>query len=87
MAANTVRVLVSLVVAGLVVACGGSSDGDNPGGGGSGGSEPPVPVCGNGVVEDGEACDDGNDDDTDACLTTCVAARCGDGIVHAGVET
>ena len=35
-------------------------------------------------VEEGEegyeACDDGNSDSDDACLTTCVAARCGDGI-------
>lgn len=28
-------------------------------------------VCGNGVVEGGEACDDGNLDDTDACLSDC----------------
>jgi cysteine-rich repeat protein len=33
-----------------------------------------------------EACDDGNADDTDACLGTCVAAVCGDGFVQAGVE-
>ena len=28
-----------------------------------------------------EACDDGNDDDSDSCLAGCVAARCGDGVV------
>ncbi|HKX11728.1 MAG TPA: hypothetical protein VJP40_01155 [bacterium] len=27
--------------------------------------------CGNGELDDGEACDDGNDDDTDACLNNC----------------
>ena len=43
-------------------------------------------VCGDGVVQAGEACDDGNADDTDACLGTCVAAACGDGVVQAGVE-
>jgi len=44
------------------------------------------PVCGNGVVEDGETCDDGNNDDTDDCPGTCVAASCGDGFVWAGHE-
>ena len=29
------------------------------------------------LVEEGEACDDANDVETDACLTTCVAASCG----------
>jgi cysteine-rich repeat protein len=43
-------------------------------------------VCGNGGVETGETCDDGNGDDTDACPTTCQTAVCGDGFVHAGVE-
>ena len=43
--------------------------------------------CGDGVVQGGvEACDDGNQVETDACRTNCVAARCGDGIVQAGVE-
>ncbi|HSA58273.1 MAG TPA: hypothetical protein VLJ37_01140 [bacterium] len=44
------------------------------------------PACGNGVVESPEACDDGNADETDACLSTCAAASCGDGFVQAGVE-
>ncbi|MEO0605486.1 MAG: DUF4215 domain-containing protein, partial [Myxococcota bacterium] len=44
------------------------------------------PACGNGVVEVGEACDDGNLDETDACLAKCEAARCGDGFVQTGVE-
>jgi cysteine-rich repeat protein len=33
-----------------------------------------------------EQCDDGNAVNTDACLNTCVAAACGDGVVRAGVE-
>ncbi|MCB9568206.1 MAG: hypothetical protein H6710_13515 [Myxococcales bacterium] len=45
------------------------------------------PSCGDGLVDDGEECDDGNDDETDACLSSCVAASCGDGFVQAGVET
>ncbi len=44
------------------------------------------PSCGDGVVQAGEACDDGNDDDTDGCLSTCALASCGDGFVHTGVE-
>ncbi|HEY0708598.1 MAG TPA: lectin-like protein [Polyangia bacterium] len=42
--------------------------------------------CGNGVVEASEACDDGNDDDRDGCLTTCRWATCGDGHHRANVE-
>src|SRR5690606_4448768 len=33
-----------------------------------------------------EQCDDGNQDDTDACPTSCEPAVCGDGFVQAGVE-
>ena len=43
-------------------------------------------VCGDGEVQPGEACDDGNADETDACLVTCIVASCGDGQVQAGVE-
>lgn len=42
--------------------------------------------CGDGVVDAGEACDDGNDVDTDACTNTCTLAACGDGIVYVGAE-
>ena len=34
-----------------------------------------APECGDGVVDEGEACDDGNDDPSDGCLSTCVVAR------------
>ena len=44
----------------------------------------PEPVCGNGVVEGAEKCDDGNTDDADDCTAACEAARCGDGIVQPG---
>ena len=43
--------------------------------------------CGDGLVQRWEDCDDGNDINTDNCLTGCRAARCGDGLVHDGVET
>ena len=45
-----------------------------------------APICGDGVLDPGEACDDGNDADDDACLSTCELATCGDGVVWAGVE-
>jgi cysteine-rich repeat protein len=32
----------------------------------------PEPECGNGVLEVGEQCDDGNDDNNDACSNTCI---------------
>lgn len=49
--------------------------------------DPPV-VCGDGIQEGDEECDDGdaNADDA-ACLLSCEMATCGDGFVQAGVET
>ena len=49
-------------------------------------------LCGNGVLDPGEECDDGNQDNSDACPDdaahggTCQAASCGDGFVWAGQE-
>lgn len=40
-----------------------------------------VQLCGNGHIDPGEQCDDANEDETDACLGTCVFS-CGDGIVE-----
>jgi cysteine-rich repeat protein len=42
--------------------------------------------CGDGILQPGEECDDGNNDDNDECLITCNDARCGDGYLHTGVE-
>ncbi len=48
--------------------------------------------CGNGVVDDGEDCDDGNLDNTDACPDdvmaggSCRDAFCGDGFIWAGQD-
>ena len=42
--------------------------------------------CGNGAVEAGEQCDDGNASNTDACTNSCLNAVCGDGFVRGGVE-
>ena len=43
-------------------------------------------VCGNGVADDGEECDDGNDDEFDACTSECTVPVCNDGL-HNGSET
>lgn len=40
-----------------------------------------VDRCGDGVLADGEGCDDGNADEGDWCLGRCELARCGDGAV------
>jgi cysteine-rich repeat protein len=60
-----------------------AGDGDGDPGDGDGDTEP---VCGNGMVETGEACDDGNAVETDECSSECVLASCGDGVVYEGVE-
>ncbi|HEY0138726.1 MAG TPA: hypothetical protein VGB85_31795, partial [Nannocystis sp.] len=43
-------------------------------------------ACGDGFVDDGEQCDDGNALNDDACLDTCVLATCGDGEQQLDVE-
>lgn len=43
-------------------------------------------ACGNGVKEGAEACDDGNQDNTDGCSTSCKKNACGDGYKYQGVE-
>jgi hypothetical protein len=55
----------------------GGTGGDDGGTGSSGGGDP---ACGNGVVDPGETCDDGNDDETDECTTLCEPPSCEDGI-------
>jgi cysteine-rich repeat protein len=45
---------------------------------------PDNPICGNGILENGEACDDGNDINTDGCRNDCTLPACGDGIVDQG---
>jgi cysteine-rich repeat protein len=49
-------------------------------------TEGPPPACGDGNVDAGEECDDGNQVDEDACTNACTNAVCGDGIVQAGEE-
>jgi hypothetical protein len=44
-------------------------------------------ICGNGLVEPGEGCDDGSANDVySACTDECQPNVCGDGKVHVGVE-
>jgi cysteine-rich repeat protein len=44
-------------------------------------------VCGDGVVDGGEQCDDGPDNgDMNACTSLCQAAACGDGLVGPGEQ-
>lgn len=43
------------------------------------------PDCGDGVVDPGEECDDGNDYDGDGCRA-CLRATCRDGVVWEGIE-
>ena len=42
-------------------------------------------LCGNGILEGDEACDDGNDDNDDDCVD-CLDYACGDGWQHATLE-
>ncbi len=42
------------------------------------------PSCGDGVVQGAEACDDGNEIETDSCRSSCAIAACGDGYVQPG---
>lgn len=46
----------------------------------------PVGQCGDGVVDSGEECDDGNRYDNDTCTNSCKRNTCGDGVLNAGVE-
>ena len=42
--------------------------------------------CGNGVLDAGEQCDDGNTINTDGCTSQCLTNVCGDGIIRSGIE-
>ncbi len=43
--------------------------------------EDEAPSCGNGLLDPGELCDDGNFDDSDQCTSVCRPPSCDDGIV------
>ncbi len=44
------------------------------------------PLCGNGAMNPGEECDDGNMADGDGCTAKCKKNICGDSVLHKGVE-
>ncbi len=46
----------------------------------------PSNFCGDGILDTGEACDDGNRNDNDACTNRCLANVCGDGVMNVGAE-
>ncbi|MEO7330689.1 MAG: DUF4215 domain-containing protein [Minicystis sp.] len=64
---------------------GGGTGGSATGGGGAGGA---IPVtCGDGKIDVGEECDDGDKNaNISACTLACKKALCGDGFVQSGVE-
>ncbi len=47
-------------------------------------TDEPGPICGNGFLERGEDCDDGNFDNLDDCLADCTPASCFDGYTNQG---
>lgn len=64
-----------------------TGEGSSSSGGSSSSTTEAPPVCGDGMVDDGEVCDDGIDNAlTGACLPDCTAASCGDGNIQDGVE-
>jgi len=44
------------------------------------------PICGDGVLDSGEECDDGNTVDGDGCSANCTIEYCGDGVLNPGEE-
>ncbi len=49
-------------------------------------SDPVCPFCGDGQVDVGEECDDGNDDINDGCRPNCTQEVCGDNIIDLGEQ-
>jgi cysteine-rich repeat protein len=45
-----------------------------------------LPLCGDGLIQAGEQCDDANADDSDFCTSLCQNATCGDGFLHTNFE-
>ena len=45
-----------------------------------------LPGCGDGILDFGEECDDGNGENDDSCLNNCQSARCGDGYLWRAEE-
>ena len=55
----------------------------------TGGEQNDAPACGDGLVQPGEQCDDGNHTDGDGCSAKCTLEKllvCGDGVVEPGEQ-
>ncbi len=65
--------ILAIALATAIMGCGGTDNGA-------------FNDCGNGVLDAGEECDDGNLVDQDACLATCKFNVCGDTFLNVGVE-
>jgi len=76
-------IVLSLLAAGCGDDAGGRSDADGDTWS-DGADGDVVPGCGNGVIETGEQCDDGNAVQEDGCHNDCLIPRCGDGITDLG---
>jgi cysteine-rich repeat protein len=74
------------VGSGGISAAAGETAAGEPGGDGGAAGAPNPSVCGNGIVEEPEECDDRNASNVDLCTNQCRAARCGDGYVQPGEE-
>jgi len=48
--------------------------------------DPAPAVCGDGVLQGGESCDDGNGDACDGCSASCGIEACGNGVLECGEE-
>lgn len=44
----------------------------------------PIQICGDGITDTGEECDDGNNVNNDGCSENCKTEYCGDGVVQIG---
>jgi cysteine-rich repeat protein len=75
---RTTTINIAFLLALFALALGGCGDGND--------TDISFQTCGNGAIDSGETCDDGNTSDGDGCLSTCVPASCGDGFVNVGTE-
>jgi|GEM_PF-548999 len=46
----------------------------------------PSSICGDGAQDEGEECDDGDVDNNDYCLNTCILASCGDNYIWSNLS-
>jgi len=78
--------LTAILMVLLLIGCGNPGENTNDN---TNDNQNSTPVCGNGVLEAGELCDDGeNNSDVapNACRTNCRDPYCGDGVIDGGEE-